>query len=199
MKLSDILHNEHFVRLCVPIRVVMHAPAWRKDHANVPFWFHWERLSRSADLVKSNPTAFLDALRILLEAIAVTTPVLRYRAEDYGWLCAVTESDDGYAAAHMFLAYASGADSFITPAEAERYSGTPENTWRVRAADGNLPGAVKKGKQWLLPVSVMRYVFNVSIPADAADMMPLVHIEPEPEISEEDHQLILGALNQSMN
>lgn len=35
-------------------------------------------------------------------------------------------------------------------------SGMNESTWRNKAANGEIAGAVKKGKQWLLPVSVLR-------------------------------------------
>ena len=45
------------------------------------------------------------------------------------------------------------AELFITPAEAAALTNTAESTWRNRAAAGQVPGAVKKGKQWLLPRS----------------------------------------------
>jgi excisionase family DNA binding protein len=40
---------------------------------------------------------------------------------------------------------------YLTPVEAAALTGTAESTWRRRAAAGLVPGAVIKGKQWLLP------------------------------------------------
>ncbi|MCE7937761.1 MAG: DNA-binding protein [Chloroflexi bacterium CFX6] len=42
-------------------------------------------------------------------------------------------------------------DLYLTPAEAAALTGTSESGWRNKAASGSIPGAVKKGKQWLLP------------------------------------------------
>jgi hypothetical protein len=44
-----------------------------------------------------------------------------------------------------------GVSEFLTPAEAAERSGLAEITWRKRAAGGKIPGAFKKGKQWLIP------------------------------------------------
>jgi cytosine/adenosine deaminase-related metal-dependent hydrolase len=42
---------------------------------------------------------------------------------------------------------------FVTPREAARLTDVAESTWRARAASGDVPGALKKGKQWLLPAA----------------------------------------------
>lgn len=47
------------------------------------------------------------------------------------------------------------AQSFVTPAEVAAATGTSESQWRNKAAAGVIPGAVKKGKQWLLPRSIL--------------------------------------------
>lgn len=44
---------------------------------------------------------------------------------------------------------------FVTPGEAAVLTGTAESGWRNRAAAGKIPGAVKKGKQWLIPRSAI--------------------------------------------
>jgi hypothetical protein len=44
---------------------------------------------------------------------------------------------------------------WLTPAEAAAHFGGAEVTWRTRAAAGLIPGAVKKGKQWLFPRSAV--------------------------------------------
>jgi len=49
--------------------------------------------------------------------------------------------------------YLGAAGHFWTPVEAARITGTAESGWRNRAAAGELPGAMKRGKQWLIPRS----------------------------------------------
>jgi hypothetical protein len=51
---------------------------------------------------------------------------------------------------------ANTADNWMTPAEVAEATGTSDSQWRNKAAAGDIPGAVKKGKQWLLPRSVLR-------------------------------------------
>lgn len=45
--------------------------------------------------------------------------------------------------------------SVLTPAEAAELTNTHESGWRNRAAAGEIPGAFKKGKQWLIPRSAV--------------------------------------------
>jgi len=44
----------------------------------------------------------------------------------------------------------------MTPGEIAAETGTNTSTWRNKAAAGKVPGAIKKGKQWLLPRVVLR-------------------------------------------
>ena len=55
------------------------------------------------------------------------------------------------ATAEAFVACALIPRQYATPSEAAAFTGTAESTWRNRAAAGEIPGAVKKGKQWLIP------------------------------------------------
>lgn len=48
------------------------------------------------------------------------------------------------------------AESWMTPQEVAEATSTSDSQWRNKAAAGEIPGAVKKGKQWLLPRSVLR-------------------------------------------
>ncbi len=58
----------------------------------------------------------------------------------------------GYTAtAPAFVAVALIPRQYVTPNEAAAFTGTAESSWRNRAAAGEIPGAVKKGKQWLIP------------------------------------------------
>jgi hypothetical protein len=45
---------------------------------------------------------------------------------------------------------------WLTPAEAAALTNTAESTWRNKAAAGQVPGAIKKGKQWLIPRAWLR-------------------------------------------
>ncbi len=47
------------------------------------------------------------------------------------------------------------AADWLTPAEIAAATGTAESTWRNKAAAGEVPGAVKKGKQWLIPATTL--------------------------------------------
>lgn len=48
------------------------------------------------------------------------------------------------------------SDSLLTPAEAAELFGGAESSWRNRAASGEIPGAFKKGKQWLIPKTAVQ-------------------------------------------
>lgn len=45
---------------------------------------------------------------------------------------------------------------WFTPAEVASLTGTAESGWRNKAAAGEIPGAIKKGKQWLIPRATLR-------------------------------------------
>lgn len=49
----------------------------------------------------------------------------------------------------------SSTESWLTPQEVAEATGTSDSQWRNKAAAGDIPGAIKKGKQWLLPRSVL--------------------------------------------
>lgn len=55
------------------------------------------------------------------------------------------------------LAYYTAFDATeLTPAQVAEITRTNESTWRNKAAAGDVPGAHKEGKQWLLPRAVLR-------------------------------------------
>jgi hypothetical protein len=55
--------------------------------------------------------------------------------------------------------------NYLTPAEISQITETAESTWRNKASNGEIPGAIKKGKQWLLPVSSIRNL-GINIKSD---------------------------------
>lgn len=48
-----------------------------------------------------------------------------------------------------------GGGAWYTPVEAAALTGTSESGWRNRAAAGKIAGAIKKGKQWLIPANAV--------------------------------------------
>jgi len=56
----------------------------------------------------------------------------------------------------MLFASAHAEDKYLTPPEIATQTGTSESNWRNKAAAGEFPGAVKRGKVWFIPYSVLR-------------------------------------------
>lgn len=155
MRFSDILANPHFNNLAAIIRVPFQSQGWKQQRsATVRFW----TLIKELDDARAEPfdkARWLVALSRLLVAITGADPTLSYTTDDLEWL--VAQMDGAYAAtvASMFMASFSAPDEMLTPAEIAAATGTAESSWRNKAAAGEIPGALKKGKQWLLPRSVV--------------------------------------------
>lgn len=151
MNYSDILSNPHFRRLAAVLRVPYRSQSWRRQHQDVPFW----SLTRSLAMNSDAPANFLQVIADVLHRIVAADPTLAYDTSDLDWLVSMLDTQHGPTVAAMLLAYASSVDEYLTPVEAADRFGGAESTWRNKAAQGAIPGAVKKGKQWLLPLSVL--------------------------------------------
>lgn len=202
MTFSDIVNNEYFARLCVPIRVALQSPQWRHRHPEIPFWTLYDRFTKLGQGYTQFPeyqADYINALRALLDAIGKATPRLAYHADDIdGYLRLMDEQ--GRHVVAMFAAYASAADSFVTPVEAAEFTGTVESLWRNRAAAGDIPGAMKKGKQWLLPKSVLSAVYGVDIPrGNGRPEHDESEYAPEPEMTEAEYHETMRQLNRDLN
>lgn len=156
MKFSDILKNEHFCNLAAIVRIPFHSKEWQDEHPHIAFWTLWKHIddATSEALFKQSPHEFIDAFTDLL--IALSEAGLSYTTQDMDWLASVLDQPDSRAIVMLLLAYASAPDEYMTPVEIAEKTGTAESGWRNKAADGDLPGAIKKGKQWLIPASVLR-------------------------------------------
>ncbi len=87
----------------------------------------------------------LDALeRLGNDALAVETNAA------LGWFCPRHLIDGPQADCPVCMGSLAHA-ALLTAGEAAAETGTSESLWRNRAASGQLPGAVKKGKTWLIP------------------------------------------------
>lgn len=158
MNYQDILQNEHFNNLAATIRVAFHSAAWKQNHTHVPFW----TLNKAfADAVfidtEMNKELVIERFTALITALADADPALCwYTAEDMDWFLQTLDSDHAKVVLSLFLAWYSAPDTYYTPAEIASITGTAESGWRNKAAAGEIPGAIKKGKQWLIPRTVLR-------------------------------------------
>lgn len=157
---TDTLKNENFNNLAAIIRVPFQSQNWKRNHPEVPFWSMVENFSKS---IKPAETR-LDRERVikhftkLIAAIAQADDRLKYTPADLDWFIGVLDTPDADARAtlNLFSTWFSASDEYVTPGEVAEATNTHESNWRNKAADGEIPGCVKKGKQWLLPVSVLR-------------------------------------------
>lgn len=155
VKFSDIMTNPHFNNLAAIIRWPFRSHGWKRRHAaTVPFWL----LIKALDDANAQPfdkKRWLLALSELLVAITKADPWLSYTTDDLEWMVEQLDTPYGATVASMFMASFSAPDEMLTPAEIAEATGTAESTWRNKAAGRRIPGATKRGKQWLLPRSVI--------------------------------------------
>lgn len=154
MKYSDILKNPHFNTLAAIIRVPHLSQIWRDKHNEVPFWSLIDGLDDVKDL--SDFAEFVNRFCELLVTLTTADSRLAYTEEDLAWFVEAMDSKHAHVIASLLLAWASAPDTMLTPAEIAEATGTSNSQWRNKAAAGQIPGAIKKGKQWLLPRSVLR-------------------------------------------
>jgi hypothetical protein len=162
---SEVLHNPHFNNLAAIIRVPNLSQEWREiHHPDVPFHIlvnKFARLTKPRDTTKAtklNKSEIVKAFTDLIVALTTADPRLSYTAQDLGWFIRIFDlpASDALAILNLFQAWYTAPDALVTPAEIAAQTGMNESTWRNKAANGEIAGAVKKGKQWLLPVSVLR-------------------------------------------
>lgn len=159
MGYRNILKNEHFRRLAAVIRVPFRSQSWRRDHPDVPVWDLLRRIDHVTpiDGWAWDRKAVIKAFTDFLTAVVSADDGLSYTTGDVRWLVETFDgSPDVYRPTILLLkGYYSAADDMVTTGEAARLSGEAESTWRNRAAAGQVPGAEKKGKTWLLPKSMI--------------------------------------------
>lgn len=158
MNYNEILKNPHFNNLAAIIRVPFRSERWREKYPAVLFWTLIERVS---DLTPTGgPTwdtaALIGAFTDLLVAIVSADENLFYTEADITWLVETLDGEHAKTTIMLLQAWYSAPDEMLTPAEVAEATNTAESTWRNKAAAGDIPGAFKKGKQWLLPRSVLR-------------------------------------------
>lgn len=150
---SDIIKDPHFVNLAALARRAYRSRKWQKYHADVPIktlWKHLEAVT-PVDGTRWDKATVMTAITDILIASATG----KYTEDDLRWLADVLDSNQHVVIVSLWKAFAVAPDEFVTPAEVAEATGTSESNWRNKAAAGAIPGAFKKGKQWLLPRSVL--------------------------------------------
>lgn len=153
MSYSGVLKNEYFNNIAAIIRVPFRSVAWREEHAQFPFWPRIKQLDKlkSPQLFNDDKQAFIDEFMLFLADLTQTDPRLTYTTEDLAWFLHTMSSDHALAIASLLFAWFSAPDEMLTPADMAECTGMAASTWRNKAAAGEVPGAIKKGKQWLIP------------------------------------------------
>ena len=160
MSFTDILHDPHFCNLVAIIRFPLHSREWRVAHHVVRFslrmaslellmtWQHFENAQGRNE--------FARLFKRLLEDIQQADPRLRSSEGDMQWLLGVMDQEDALIPMSMLWASAYAQDRYLTPAEIAAQTGTSQSNWRNKAAAGHFPGAIKRGKVWLIPSAILR-------------------------------------------
>lgn len=150
---TAIIKHPNFVRISAIIRMPFWSHNWKRAHPDVPFWSLLDDVKKPLQI--GNREEVFGALSGLLREIADATERLRYSIDDMDWLVRTLDKPDWTTTIWLLMAYASAPDTLYSSAELAAVTETAESTWRKYAANGAVPGAVKKGKQWLLPKSVL--------------------------------------------
>lgn len=150
---STIVKHPNFVRISAIIRTPFWSSYWKRAHADVPFWALLDNVKKPLQI--GNKEEVFGALSELLREIADATERLRYSVEDIDWLVRTLDESHWQPTIWLLLAYGSAPDTLYVPSELAAVTEIAESTWRKYASNGTVPGAVKKGKQWLLPKSVL--------------------------------------------
>jgi hypothetical protein len=172
---SDILNNPHFSQFVVLLRVAM-SQHWRMRHPEVPSvrsTIGYRLLKLSQSFSKHAPSIrqdFLSEWTMMFASIVEADPKLYYRTEDVDWFLGVLDGEYASLTMSMLFAAASSKQSYLTPAQVAEATGDGESSWRKRCADGEIIGAFKAGKQWLIPTTSLRaYGVNVEVRGQEVD------------------------------
>lgn len=164
---DDILDNEHFQRLAALIRVPFGSAAWRAARKELPFWTLWNDFDKvtKPDVGKLNKPQVIERFTALITRIVEADPHLRYDESDVEWFVSILDGDQQRALAilNMLKAYASARDRVVSTNQLAAATATDDSTWRKRCIAGEIPGARKLGKTWLMPVAVLKYILAVDL------------------------------------
>lgn len=170
---SDIMRNPHFSQFVAVLSVPYNSMYWRKQHPAVPFWLLSEELQKAVfckDLWSQYRQRAFNAFVSMLVALVEADIRLHYSIEDMDWLSETLYGPHGQVALSMLLACASSKQAYLTPVQTAKITNEAESTWRNRCADGEVIGARKAGKQWLIPTTTLQaYGYKVEMRGQTAE------------------------------
>ena len=132
-------------------------------------WETWVG-SLEAAVLNGDHDAFLGVFSQIAVALAATKTVrFQLTTEDVEWVVSVLDRPDADRKTifALLLATARAVEISVTPAQLAEATGEGESTWRKRAT--TIPGAVKHGKQWLVPVQIL-VAFDLITPEQHAKL-----------------------------
>ena len=160
MQITQILSNPHFCNIVAIIRVPLHSWEWRDENPEVRFeariYSIESLMTRDRFQDEGDKYEFTQRFISLLKDIMKTDDRLRYTNDDIQWFVEAMVQAHALVIMSMLFASAYAEDQYLTPPEIAAKTGTSESNWRNKAAAGEFPGAQKKGKVWLIPLSVLQ-------------------------------------------
>lgn len=158
----ELLQHPSMRRIAAVLRVAM-SHEWQAEYPETTFWAAWQRLTdkhyRQGGQV--HPTlqdnAVSDICVVLAGIVQADSRLSLYTEDDLRWLTSEIAGERGSLMLTMLvmLAYTTPSNEWMTPVEVAEATDTADSGWRNKAAAGGIPGAILKGKQWLLPRSIL--------------------------------------------
>lgn len=159
----EVMQRNEFQKLAAFMRIAT-ATEWQQSHPESKFAWHYNRFVR---FVKSSHPDLKDDIigefaGMVSSAIESDIRLASYYTTDvFQWFIDVLSAKNTSTVLMMCLAVASCADNMLTPVECAERIGKAESTFRNRANNGDIAGALKKGKQWLIPESYVKFIAGV--------------------------------------
>ena len=220
LNMSEIAEQPAFQRLACVLRAAQmtgfaqdmtgaHSPdGYQMRHLAQEFYAVQQRLlavERANTTTARGRARVADDIRTLFTLLAQTGYLgWTVPSEDVAWfteLITAASPADAWGLRAMLLAFGTSIDVLLTPVDAALLTGEGESTWRKRILAGEVPGVIKRGKQWLIQAAAVR-VLGYELPrwdelrlrlrqlrrryaTDAEDGPDFAPEEPEGELGDE--------------
>ena len=220
LNMSEIAEQPAFQRLACVLRAAQmtgfaqdmtgaHSPdGYQMRHLAQEFYAVQQRLlavERANTTTARGRARVADDIRMLFTLLAQTGYLgWAVSAEDVAWfrgLITAASPADAWGLRAMLLAFGTSIDVLLTPVDAALLTDEGESTWRKRILAGEVPGVIKRGKQWLIQAAAIR-VLGYEVPpwdelrlrlrqlrrryaTDAEDGPDFAPEEPEGELGDE--------------
>jgi hypothetical protein len=138
-------------------------PDWRQAHP-AEFYPAWDRLAGTGQTIAAQGSMYsnhdsesdpltIDLLTIITGMVGADMRLALYTDDELHWLLDAAREHRTLLLSVLFVKVYTGGE-LKTPVELADATGTSEAYWRNHAAAGDIPGVIKKGKQWLIPTRI---------------------------------------------